>query len=52
MIEFQTLKQNLEEKLIMPNNGARYGQVVFMAGGAGSGKGYAIDTNGLQGNRS
>lgn len=44
MIEFQTLKQNLEEKLIMPNNGARYGQVVFMAGGAGSGKGYAIDT--------
>ena len=49
MMEFQSLKQNLEEKLIMPNNGARYGQVVFMAGGAGSGKGYAIGNlmNGL-----
>ena len=42
MKEFQGLKAYLEEKLIMPNNGARSGQVVFMAGGAGSGKGYAI----------
>lgn len=34
--------KQLEEKLIMYNNGARYGQVVFLAGGAGSGKGFAI----------
>jgi len=49
MIDFSSLKQDLQEKLIMPNNGARYGQVVFMAGGAGSGKGYAINNlmNGL-----
>jgi len=49
MLQFHELKQHLEEKLIMPNNGARYGQVVFMAGGAGSGKGYAVNNlmNGL-----
>lgn len=34
--------QSLEEKLIMYNNGKRYGQIVFLAGGAGSGKGFAI----------
>ena len=33
--------QQLEEKLIMYNQGKRYGQVVFLAGGAGSGKGFA-----------
>jgi dephospho-CoA kinase len=33
---------NLQEKLIMFNKGAKYGQVVFLAGGAGSGKGFAI----------
>jgi len=33
--------QQLDEKLIMYNNGAKYGQVVFLAGGAGSGKGFA-----------
>ena len=33
---------SLEEKLILYNNGAKYGQVVFLAGGAGSGKGFAI----------
>jgi len=32
----------LEEKLIMYNQGKRYGQIVFLAGGAGSGKGFAI----------
>ena len=32
----------LDEKLIMVNNGAKYGQVIFLAGGAGSGKGFAI----------
>ena len=31
----------LTEKLIMFNQGKRYGQIVFMAGGAGSGKGFA-----------
>ena len=34
--------QQLDEKLILFNNGARYGQIVFLAGGAGSGKGFAI----------
>ena len=34
--------KQLDEKLIMYNNGARYGQIVFLAGGAGSGKGFAI----------
>ena len=32
----------LEEKLIMYNQGKRYGQIVFLAGGAGSGKGFAV----------
>jgi predicted kinase len=39
---------SLEEKLILYNNGAKYGQVVFLAGGAGSGKGFAIN-NFMQG---
>jgi len=32
----------LVEKQILYNKGARYGQIVFLAGGAGSGKGFAI----------
>jgi hypothetical protein len=32
----------LIEKQILYNNGKRYGQIVFLAGGAGSGKGFAI----------
>lgn len=36
-------KEQIDEKLITFSNRASYGQVVFMAGGAGSGKGYAID---------
>ncbi len=44
--EFATLKDyramELVEKQILYNNGARYGQIVFLAGGAGSGKGFAI----------
>lgn len=32
----------LSEKLIMYNQGKKYGQIVFLAGGAGSGKGFAI----------
>jgi hypothetical protein len=39
--------QYLEEKLIMLSNGKRYGQIVFLAGGAGSGKGFAA-TNFMQ----
>ena len=35
-------EQYLEEKLLMYNQGKRYGQIVFLAGGAGSGKGFAI----------
>lgn len=33
--------EDLMEKLIVLNNGARYGQIVFLAGGSGSGKGFA-----------
>ena len=36
-------EEQLDEKLITFSNRAPYGQIVFMAGGAGSGKGYAID---------
>jgi hypothetical protein len=32
----------LVEKQILYNKGAKYGQIVFLAGGAGSGKGFAI----------
>jgi len=39
--DFQEEKY-LEEKLIVYQGGKKYGQVVFLAGGAGSGKGYAI----------
>ena len=39
MISF---RQYLEEKLIMYGQGKRYGQIVFLAGGAGSGKGFVI----------
>jgi len=35
--------QSLMEKLIVYNGGKKYGQVVFLAGGAGSGKGFAIN---------
>ena len=36
-------EEQIDEKLITFSNRAPYGQVVFMAGGAGSGKGFAID---------
>ena len=36
-------QEQIDEKLITFSNRAPYGQVVFMAGGAGSGKGFAID---------
>lgn len=45
-LEFLELKDykayELVEKQILYNNGAKYGQIVFLAGGAGSGKGFAI----------
>ena len=47
-IQFSQDQVSLEEKAIVINNNARYGQVVFMAGGAGSGKGFAV-TNFLSG---
>jgi hypothetical protein len=34
--------QQLQEKLIVLNNGAKYGQIIFLAGGGGSGKGFAL----------
>jgi dephospho-CoA kinase len=34
----QTFKQHLNEINISPRNGAKYGQVIFLVGGAGSGK--------------
>ena len=37
----------LEEKLVIVGKGKPYGQVIFLAGGAGSGKGFAI-TNFIQ----
>ena len=41
-IEFVTEEQ-LDEKLLLINNGKRYGQIVFLGGGAGSGKGFAAE---------
>ena len=41
--------QMLNEKQILFNGGKKYGQIVFLAGGAGSGKGFAI-SNFLAGN--
>ena len=32
----------MQEKLILYNQGKKYGQIVFLAGGAGSGKGFVI----------
>ena len=40
--DFFTNKQ-LTEKLIVINQGKKYGQIVFLAGGAGSGKDFAIN---------
>jgi hypothetical protein len=47
-----TVKEEVEvlnEKQILFNGGKKYGQIVFLAGGAGSGKGFAI-SNFLPGN--
>ena len=42
--------QQLDEKLIIVGKGKRYGQIMFLAGGAGSGKVFAI-TNFLEGDK-
>jgi len=42
--DLQESQEYLEEKLLMLNNGKKYGQVVFLAGGAGSGKGFSSGT--------
>jgi len=39
--QYLTEAELLAEKLIMINNGKKYGQIVFLAGGAGSGKGFS-----------
>lgn len=47
MFESQSLHEQyieLVEKLVVFNGGAKYGQIVFMSGGAGSGKGFASST--------
>lgn len=36
------LRQVLDEKLIIVNKGKKNGQVIYLAGGAGSGKGFAV----------
>ena len=50
--EYNNLKtfEQLDEKLIIVGKGKRYGQIMFVAGGAGSGKGFAID-NFLEGDK-
>ena len=45
-----SFKRYLIEKQIILGKGANYGQVVFLAGGAGSGKGFAIK-NFLEGSK-
>ena len=48
--EYIVEMQNLTEKLLVIGKGAKYGQVIFLAGGAGSGKGFAI-SNFLEGSK-
>ena len=40
----------LDEKLVIVGKGKKYNQVVFLAGGAGSGKGFTIQ-NFMEGNK-
>ena len=49
MIKF-TEYNELNEKLILLSNGKKYGQICFLAGGAGSGKGFAL-TNFMEGEK-
>ena len=56
MITFDTIRQEqlteeyLEEKQIIVGKGKNYNNIIFLAGGAGSGKGFAIK-NFLQGEK-
>ena len=43
-------KEYLEEKQVIVGKGSKYNQIVFLAGGAGSGKGFAI-SNFMQGEK-
>ena len=42
MKTFFEFKQDLLEKLVIVGNDQKYGQVIFLAGGSGSGKGFAV----------
>ena len=42
-MKINSFKQFLIEKLILFSHGKKYGQIVIMCGGAGSGKGYAVN---------
>lgn len=42
MKTFQSLKKYLEERLVIAGSGKPYGQVIFLAGGPGSGKSFAV----------
>jgi hypothetical protein len=46
----EQVQHYLEEKLLVVGKGARYGQVIMLAGGAGSGKGFTI-SNYLEGEK-
>jgi hypothetical protein len=46
----EQVQHYLEEKLLVVGKGARYGQVILLAGGAGSGKGFTI-SNYLEGDK-
>jgi len=48
--QYITEMQMLAEKLLVIGKGAKYGQIIFLAGGAGSGKGFAIK-NFIEGNK-
>lgn len=47
---YEELQRYLEEKLLIIGKGAKYGQAVILAGGAGSGKSYAV-SNFMQGEK-
>lgn len=49
-VELLAKEELLMEKLLMLNNGASYGQVLFLAGGSASGKGFAL-ANFLEGSK-
>lgn len=48
--EFETTPEYLQEKLLLIQNSSDYGQALYVSGGGGSGKGFAIK-NFLEGNK-